>query len=76
MLPFLGRMGSLSGGSSRRDPPELRERAVRLVAEISDQHESERAAMTEVASCSGSARPRRSASGCARLRSIPAHEPR
>ncbi len=39
----------MSGGSSRRYPPELRERAVRMVAEISDQHESEWAAMTEVA---------------------------
>jgi hypothetical protein len=26
----------MSGGSSRRYPPELRERAVRMVAEISD----------------------------------------
>ncbi|MBX7450851.1 IS3 family transposase [Mycolicibacterium sp. 3033] len=39
----------MSGGSSRRYPPELRERAVRMVAEVSDQHESEWAAMTEVA---------------------------
>lgn len=36
-------------GSSRVYPPELRERAVRMVAEISDQHESEWAAMGEVA---------------------------
>ena len=43
--------------SSRRYPPELRERAVRMVAEIRDQHESEWAAMQRgVASCSGSAR--------------------
>jgi transposase-like protein len=28
----------MSGGSSRRYPPELRERAVRMVAEISGQH--------------------------------------
>jgi hypothetical protein len=39
----------MSGGSSRRYLPALRERAVRMVAEISDQHESEWAAMTEVA---------------------------
>jgi hypothetical protein len=31
----------MSGGSSRRYPPELRERAVRMVAKISDQHDSE-----------------------------------
>ena len=32
----------MSGGSSRRYPPELRERAVRMVAEIrADQHGSE-----------------------------------
>ena len=39
----------MSANSSRRYPPELRERAVRMVAEISDQHESEWAAMREVA---------------------------
>ena len=39
----------MSGGSSRRYPPELRERAVRMVADICDQHDSEWAAITEVA---------------------------
>jgi transposase len=39
----------MSGGSSRRYPPELRERAVRMVVEISDQHDSEWAAISEVA---------------------------
>lgn len=39
----------MSGGSSRRYPLELRERAVRMVAEISDQHDSEWAAISEVA---------------------------
>jgi transposase len=39
----------MSGGSSRRYPPELRERAVRMVAEIGDQHGSEWAAISEVA---------------------------
>lgn len=39
----------MSGGSSRRYPPELRERAVRMEAEISDQHDSEWAAISEVA---------------------------
>ena len=39
----------MSGGSSRRYPPELRERAVRMVAEISDQHDSELSAISEVA---------------------------
>ena len=37
------------GGSSRRYPPELRERAVRMVAEISNQHDSEWSAISEVA---------------------------
>jgi transposase-like protein len=45
--PLLGRVGVMSGGSSRRYPPELRERAVRMVAEISDQHDSEWAAISE-----------------------------
>ena len=39
----------MSGGSSRRYPPELRERAVRMVGEISDQHGSKWAAISEVA---------------------------
>ena len=39
----------MAGNSSRRYPPELRERAVRMVAEVSDQHASEWAAMGEVA---------------------------
>ncbi|KCT78774.1 transposase [Mycobacterium tuberculosis XTB13-138] len=39
----------MSGGSSRRYPPELRERAVRMVAEIRCQHDSEWAAISEVA---------------------------
>src|SRR2546423_12503097 len=44
----------MSGGSSRRRyPPELRERAVRMVAEISDQHDSEWAAISEVAQLLG-----------------------
>jgi acetyl-CoA C-acetyltransferase len=37
----------MSGGSSRRYPLELRERAVRMVAEVSDQHDSEWAAISE-----------------------------
>jgi transposase len=39
----------MSDGSSKRYPPELRERAVRMVAEISDQDKSEWAAISEVA---------------------------
>ncbi len=39
----------MAGGSSRRYPPELRERAARMVAEISGQHDSEWAAISEVA---------------------------
>ena len=56
----------MSGGSSRRYPPELRERAVRMVAEISDQHDSEWAAISEVAGLLGVGARRRCASGCAR----------
>ncbi len=47
--PVLGKDGVMSGGSSRRYPPELRERAVRMVAEIRGQHDSEWAAISEVA---------------------------
>jgi transposase len=39
----------MSGGSSRRYPPELRERVVRMVAVISGQRDSEWAAISEVA---------------------------
>ena len=43
----------MSANSSRRYPPELRERAVRMVAEIRDQHETEWAAMRAVAELLG-----------------------
>lgn len=39
----------MSGRTSRRYPPELRERAVRMVVEVSDRHDSEWAAISEVA---------------------------
>ena len=39
----------MPANSLRRYPPELRARAVRMVAEITDQHESEWAAMGEAA---------------------------
>ena len=45
---LLGKVGVMSGNTSRRYPPELRERAVRMVAEIRAQHESEWAAMRAV----------------------------
>jgi len=40
-------------GTSRRYPPELKERAVRMVAEIRGDHESEWAAMAQVADLLG-----------------------
>lgn len=43
----------MSANSSRRYPPELRERAVRMVAEIRDQHETEWSAMRAVAELLG-----------------------
>jgi hypothetical protein len=44
----------MSGSSaSRRYPPELKERAVRMVVEIRDDHESEWAAMAQVAELLG-----------------------
>ena len=39
----------MAGSTSKRYPPELRERAVRMVGEIAGDHESEWAAMSEVA---------------------------
>jgi transposase len=39
----------MSGSTSRRYPPELRERAVRMVAEVRASHETECAAMRAVA---------------------------
>ena len=39
----------MAGSTSKRYPPELRERAVRMVAEITGDHESQWAAMSEVA---------------------------
>jgi transposase len=43
----------MSGNASRRYPPELKERAVRMVAEIRGQHESEWAAMNKVSQLLG-----------------------
>lgn len=43
----------MSGSTSKRYPAELRERAVRMVAEIRADHESEWAAMAKVAELLG-----------------------
>jgi transposase len=43
----------MSGNTSRRYPPELKHRAVRMVAETRDQHESEWAAMNQVSQLLG-----------------------
>ena len=47
----------MSGNTSRRYPPELRERAVRMVGEVRGQHESEWAAMAVVAELLGVGTP-------------------
>jgi len=51
--PLLGRVGVMSGDWSRRYPPELREGAVRMVAEVRGQHETEWAAMRAVSELLG-----------------------
>jgi transposase len=43
----------MSASTSKRYPVELRERAVRMVAEVRGDHESEWAAMTRVAELLG-----------------------
>jgi transposase len=43
----------MSGNASRRYPPELRERAVRMVAEVRGDHDSEWAAIGKVAQLLG-----------------------
>lgn len=43
----------MSGNTSRRYPPELRERAVRMVAEVRVERESQWAAMSRVAQLLG-----------------------
>jgi transposase len=43
----------MSGSTSKRYPAELRERAVRMVAEIQSEHDSEWAAMGKVAELLG-----------------------
>ena len=65
----------MSGGSSRRYPPELRERAVRMVAEISDQHASEWAAISEVARLLGVGCAETVRKWCARPRLMAARVP-
>jgi transposase len=47
----------MSGNTSRRYPPELKERAVRMVAEVHAEGESEWAAMTRVAELLGVGTP-------------------
>jgi transposase len=47
----------MSGSTSKRYPAELRERAVRMVSEIRVEHESEWAAMTQVARLLGIGTP-------------------
>lgn len=47
--PLLGKVGVIAGVSSRKQPPELRERAVRMVVEISNQHDSDWEAVSKVA---------------------------
>ena len=65
----------MAGGSSRRYPPELRERAVRMVAEISGQHDSEWAAISEVARLLGVGCAETVRNGCARPKSIGGSRP-
>jgi len=43
----------MPGDSTKRHPPELKQRAVLMVAEIAGQHDSEWAAMGRVASARG-----------------------
>lgn len=47
----------MSGNKSQRYPPELKERAVRMVAEIRGEHESDWAAMVRVAELLGVGTP-------------------
>jgi transposase len=47
----------MSGNTSRRYPPELRERAVRMFGEVRGQHESEWSAMAAVAKLLGVGTP-------------------
>ena len=47
----------MSGTRSRRYPPELRERAVRMVGEVRADHGSEWASMTQVAALLGIGTP-------------------
>ncbi|MCW2497180.1 MAG: hypothetical protein JWQ77_3104 [Jatrophihabitans sp.] len=65
----------MSGRTSRRYPVELRERAVRMVTEVGVIMIRSGLRLARSRSCSGSARPRRCASGASRLRSTPAHGP-
>ena len=51
--PFVGKDGVMPGSTSRRYPPELRERAVRMVAEVRASHATEWAAMRAVSELLG-----------------------
>lgn len=47
----------MSGNTSRRYPPELRERAVRMVGEVRADHDSQWAPMTQIAKLLGIGTP-------------------
>ena len=47
----------MSGNTTRRYPPELKERAIRMVAEIRAEHDSEWAAMARVSQLLGVGAP-------------------
>ena len=47
----------MSGNTSKRYPPELKQRAVRMVAEVRADHDSEWAAMTKVSELLGVGTP-------------------
>jgi hypothetical protein len=59
----------------KRYPTELRQRAVRLVAEQRDQYQSGYEAIRPIAAKLGITTPRRCAPGCTRPRSTPAGGP-
>jgi hypothetical protein len=72
---FFGKDGVMSSATNKRYPPELRERAVRMVAEVQHEYLSEWAAVESVADKLGIGKRRHCSTGSGERKPTPANDP-